>query len=73
MAPLDCRTGPYIRLTVNDLERSKAFYTELLGFQVAMDTLPPEAIQLRAAGRGSPGRIVLANGDLLMGLRPTRH
>jgi len=24
------------------LERSKAFYTEVLGFEVAMDTLPPE-------------------------------
>jgi glyoxylase I family protein len=36
--------GPvhHIRLSVNDLERSRAFYTELLGFEVAMDTLPPE-------------------------------
>jgi catechol 2,3-dioxygenase-like lactoylglutathione lyase family enzyme len=36
--------GPvhHIRLTVTDLERSKAFYTGVLGFQVAMDTLPPE-------------------------------
>jgi hypothetical protein len=29
-------------LSVNDLDRSRAFYTDLLGFQVAMDALPPE-------------------------------
>ena len=42
MAPLTLGTFHHIRLTVTDLERSKAFYTEVLGFQVAMDTLPPE-------------------------------
>ena len=42
MAPLTLGTVHHIRLTVTDLERSKAFYTEVLGFQVAIDTLPPE-------------------------------
>jgi catechol 2,3-dioxygenase-like lactoylglutathione lyase family enzyme len=65
--------GPihHLRLTVTDVERSRAFYTELLGFQIAMDTPP---------GTDDPhhdltldllqGGIVLANGDLLLGLRP---
>ncbi len=42
MAPLTLGTVHHIRLTVTDLERSRAFYTEVLGFQVAMDTLPSE-------------------------------
>jgi catechol 2,3-dioxygenase-like lactoylglutathione lyase family enzyme len=65
--------GPvhHLRLTVTDVERSRAFYTELLGFQTAMDAPPPA---------GNPhydltldllqGGIVLVNGDLLLGLRP---
>jgi glyoxylase I family protein len=65
--------GPvhHLRLTVTDVQRSRAFYTELLGFQIAMDTPPPP---------GDPhhdlttdllqGGIVMVNGDLLLGLRP---
>jgi glyoxylase I family protein len=59
------------RLTVTEVERSRAFYTELLGFQTAMDTPPPVddphhdlTLDLLQGG------IVLANGDLLLGLRP---
>jgi catechol 2,3-dioxygenase-like lactoylglutathione lyase family enzyme len=38
-----CPLGPvhHLRLTVIDVERSRAFYTELLGFQIAMETSPP--------------------------------
>ncbi|MGH9038990.1 MAG: VOC family protein [Acidimicrobiia bacterium] len=35
MAQLSVGPVHHIRLSVNDLERSRAFYTELLGFQVA--------------------------------------
>ena len=42
MPPLNLGPVHHIRLTVNDVERSKAFYTDVLGLQVAMDTLPPE-------------------------------
>ena len=65
--------GPvhHLRLTVTDVERSRAFYTELLGFQIAMDTPPPAddphhdlATDLLQDG------IVMVNGDLLLGLRP---
>jgi predicted enzyme related to lactoylglutathione lyase len=31
VSPLTVGPGHHIRLSVNDLERSKAFYTELLG------------------------------------------
>jgi catechol 2,3-dioxygenase-like lactoylglutathione lyase family enzyme len=69
--PLSLGPVHHLRLTVTDVERSRAFYTELLGFQVAMDAPPPA---------GDPhhdltvdllqGGIVMANGDLLLGLRP---
>jgi glyoxylase I family protein len=69
--PLSLGPIHHVRLTVTDVERSRAFYTELLGFQVAMDSPPPvddphhdltlDVLQ---------GGIVLVNGDLLLGLRP---
>ena len=65
--------GPvhHVRLTVTDVARSRAFYTELLGFQTAMDA-PPSAddphhdltLDLLQGG------IVLVDGDMLLGLRP---
>jgi catechol 2,3-dioxygenase-like lactoylglutathione lyase family enzyme len=69
--PLSLGPVHHLRLTVTDVERSRAFYTELLGFQIAMDTPPPVddphhdlTLDLLQGG------IVLANGDLLLGLRP---
>lgn len=65
--------GPvhHLRLTVTDVERSREFYTGLLGFQVAMDAPPPPhdphhdlTVDILQDG------IVLSNGDLLIGLRP---
>ena len=56
----------HLRLTVTDLERSRRFYTTLLGFDVAVEPPPP----------GDPaneilfGGIVMIRGNLLMGLRP---
>ena len=31
----------HLRLTVTDVQRSRQFYTSLLGFQVAVDSPPP--------------------------------
>ena len=69
--PLSLGPVHHLRLTVTDVERSRAFYTELLGFQIAMETPPPAddphyglTLDLLQGG------IVLANGDLLLGLRP---
>jgi CubicO group peptidase (beta-lactamase class C family) len=65
--------GPlhHLRLTVTDVDRSRAFYTELLGFQTAMDTPPPVEDQhhdlrldllARAADRG--GRVPAGSSPL---------
>jgi glyoxylase I family protein len=69
--PLSLGPIDHVRPTVTDVERSRAFYTELLGFQTAMDTPPPAedphhdlTLDLLQGG------IVLAHGDLLLGLRP---
>jgi glyoxylase I family protein len=69
--PLSLGPVHHLRLTVTDVERSRAFYTELLGFQIAMDTPPPAddphhdlTVDLLQGG------IVMSNGDLLLGLRP---
>jgi glyoxylase I family protein len=69
--PLSLGPVHHLRLTVTDVERSRAFYTELLGFQVAMDA-PPAAgdPHHELAVEILQGGIVMANGDLLMGLRP---
>jgi glyoxylase I family protein len=69
--PLSLGPVHHLRLTVTDVERSRAFYTELLGFQVAMDAPPPAGdphhdLTVDVLQDG----IVLANGDLLIGLRP---
>jgi glyoxylase I family protein len=37
--PLSLGPVHHLRLTVTDVERSRAFYTELLGFQIAMALL----------------------------------
>jgi catechol 2,3-dioxygenase-like lactoylglutathione lyase family enzyme len=68
--PLSLGPIHHLRLTVTDVLRSRAFYSELLGFQIDMDTPPPPddphhdlATDLLQDG------IVMVNGDLL-GLRP---
>ena len=71
MAPLTLGTVHHIRLTVTDLERSRAFYTEVLGFQVAMDTLPPEDDEFYGLlADNLQGGIVLMNAGTFIGLRP---
>jgi len=69
--PLSLGPVHHLRLTVTDVERSRAFYTDLLGFQIAMDASPPAddphhdlTTDLLQDG------IVMVNGDLLLGLRP---
>ena len=71
MAPLTLGTVHHIRLTVTDLERSKAFYTEVLGFEVAMDSLPPEDDEFYGLLVDNlQGGIVLMNAGTFIGLRP---
>ena len=60
----------HLRLTVTDVARSREFYTSLLGFDVAVESPPPDDPSAEAAYRVLFGGVVLARGGLLMGLRP---
>jgi len=60
----------HLRLTVTDLERSRQFYTGLLGFQVAVESPPPDDPSAAEVFKILFGGIVMIRGNLLMGLRP---
>jgi glyoxylase I family protein len=65
-------TGPihHLRLTVTDLERSRQFYTGLLGFDVAVASPPDDDPAAAETFKILFGGIVMIRGTLLMGLRP---
>jgi glyoxylase I family protein len=61
----------HLRLSVTDVERSKAFYTEVLGFQVAVDGPPPPEDEHHDAIVDSlQGGVILQHGEMFIGLRP---
>jgi catechol 2,3-dioxygenase-like lactoylglutathione lyase family enzyme len=60
----------HLRLTVTNLERSRQFYTGLLGFEVAVESPPPGDPSAAETFKILFGGIVMARGNLLMGLRP---
>ena len=60
----------HLRLTVTDIERSRAFYTELLGFDVAVESPPPDDPSANEAFKVLFGGVVMTRGNLIMGLRP---
>jgi glyoxylase I family protein len=60
----------HLRLTVTNLERSRQFYTGLLGFEVVVESPPPGDPAAAETFKILFGGIVMARGDLLMGLRP---
>lgn len=64
--------GPihHLRLTVTDLARSRRFYTELLGFQIAAESPPKDDPSYAATYPILWGGIVMMQGNLLLGLRP---
>ncbi|OLC67859.1 MAG: hypothetical protein AUI42_09370 [Actinobacteria bacterium 13_1_40CM_2_65_8] len=67
---IELGTIHHLRLTVTDIKRSREFYTELLGFEVAVEA--PES----ADPESDPsypvlwGGCVMAKGNYLLGLRP---
>jgi catechol 2,3-dioxygenase-like lactoylglutathione lyase family enzyme len=66
--------GPihHLRLTVTDVERSKAFYTEVLGFTVAVDAPPPpDDADHDVILDSLQGGVILAHQGVFVGLRPT--
>jgi glyoxylase I family protein len=60
----------HLRLTVTDLERSRQFYTSLLGFQVAVESPPEDDPSAVEVFKILFGGVVMIRGNLLMGLRP---
>jgi glyoxylase I family protein len=62
-------TPHHVRLTVTDVARSQAFYTEVFGFEVAMPGPPPEDPGGLVAD-ALQGGVVMVNAGVLIGLRP---
>ena len=60
----------HLRLTVTDLARSREFYTSLLGFQVIVESPPDDDPSAAEAFKILFGGVVMARGNLIMGLRP---
>ncbi len=60
----------HLRLTVTDLPRSRAFYTEVLGFEVAAESPGPSDPAVRADPARLYGGVVSATNGILFGLRP---
>jgi glyoxylase I family protein len=60
----------HLRLTVTDVQRSREFYTGLLGFQVAVESPPPDDPSADEVFKILFGGVVMIRGNLLMGLRP---
>ena len=60
----------HLRLTVTDVQRSREFYTGLLGFQVAVESLPPDDPAAAETFSVLFGGVVMIRGNLVMGLRP---
>ena len=65
--------GPihHIRMAVTDVERSTAFYTEVLGFEVVVPGPPPPEDEGHDAILDSlQGGVILAHEGMFFGLRP---
>jgi glyoxylase I family protein len=65
--------GPvhHLRMSVTDVQRSKAFYTEVLGFEVAMDTPPPpDDENYDTLVDSLQGGVILMHQGTFFGLRP---
>ena len=60
----------HLRLTVTDVDRSRDFYTGLLGFEMAADSPPSADPQKEPTYPVLWGGCVLVRGNLLLGLRP---
>ena len=65
-------TGPihHLRLTVTDIDRSRQFYTSLLGFDVAAESPPDDDPAAADTFKVLFGGVVMVRGNLVMGLRP---
>ena len=60
----------HIRLTVTDIARSRKFYTDLLGFEVAAEAPASDDPKSDPSYPVLWGGVVMAKGNYLLGLRP---
>lgn len=61
----------HVRLTVTDIVRSRAFYTEVLGFQVVAESPgDPNDPAVLADPEQLYGGVVMRAGSMVLGLRP---
>lgn len=60
----------HLRLTVTDVSRSRAFYTDVLGFGVAAEMPPAGDPSYDDVNAILFGGVVLIKGSVLLGLRP---
>lgn len=68
--PIEPTSFAHIRLTVTNIERSRAFYDAVLGLPVAFE-VPPEADEaVREQLSFLFGGVIYQLGDALLGLRP---
>jgi len=67
---IPCGDIHHLRLAVTDVQRSRDFYTSLLGFQVAVESPPPDDPAAAETHRVLFGGVVMSRGNLIMGLRP---
>jgi glyoxylase I family protein len=67
---IPCGDIHHLRLTVTDVRRSREFYTGLLGFEVVVESPPPEDPAAAETFKVLFGGVVMARGNLIMGLRP---
>jgi catechol 2,3-dioxygenase-like lactoylglutathione lyase family enzyme len=58
-------------LAVTDVARSVAFYTDVLGFEIAVDAPPPaDDDNYGVIVDSLQGGVILTHGDMFFGLRP---
>ena len=67
---IPCGDIHHLRLTVTDVRRSREFYTGLLGFEVIAESPPADDPAAAETFKVLFGGVVMARGNLVMGLRP---
>ena len=65
---IPCGDIHHLRLTVTDVQRSREFYTGLLGFQVIVESPPPGDPAAAETFKILFGGVVMARGNQIMGL-----
>src|SRR3712207_2617418 len=68
-SPIKVGVPHHVRLTVTDVARSREFYTQVLGFDVALES-PPEDDPGGVVEDTLQGGVVLVNAGVMVGLRP---